>query len=219
MSTAENRNPVLLRYFRRYLDDQEPAQFIADVSQRYYTSTLRRLAVVGSVAERRAALMALSFLGGYECNQVFGQALSDGDRACRLLAEDAMDDIWSRAGNAEQQHRLARLKRWNDAGFFDKASAGAWELCNAAPRYAEAWNQLGIAQYFLGQFEDAVRSCSRVVSLNPYHFPAFVGLGHALLELHEPLLALENFRQALTINPNLEQVRVQVAQMQRSLKD
>ncbi len=219
MPTAENRIPVLLRYFQRYLEEQEPARFIADVSRRYYTTTLRRLAVGGSVAERRAALMALGFLGGYECNPVFGQALVDRDRACRLLAEDSIDNIWSRAGNAEQQHQLARLKRWNDAGFFHKASWGAWELCNAAPRFAEAWNQLGIAQFFLGQFEDAIRSCSRVVTLNPYHFPAFVGLGHAFLELDEPHLALENFQQALALNPNLEQVRMQVTRMQRSPKE
>jgi len=218
VSCLQNRNPILLRFFSRYLDDRAPARFIVDIADHYSEATLLRLAQYGNVVERRAALMALGLTGSFECNRVFAKALADEDRGVRMLAEDSIHEIWARAGNARQQHQLLQVKRWNQGGHFEKAAEFTTEMCHVAPEFAEAWNQLGIAQFFLEQLEESIQSCWRALAVNPFHFEAALGMGHAYLELDEPLSALEFYQQAIELNPNLESIRLQVARMQRSFK-
>jgi tetratricopeptide (TPR) repeat protein len=213
---AKNRNPILVRLFNRYLNDLNPARFTMDVANRYGVATIARIADSGQFNERRAAILALTFLGDYRNNALFGRALLDDDRGVRMLADDGVREIWSRAGNIEQQRSLAKVKRLNDGGMFADARVIAEAMCDAAPKYGEAWNQLGIAQFFSGDVESAVYSCWQVLAINPYQFEAAVGLGHAYLELGEPLMALDNFRQALKLNPSLESIRIQVKRMQRT---
>ena len=111
ISMATNkRNSILVRLFHRYLDDVNPARFAIDVANSYSVSTITRIANAGQVHERRAAILALTFLGDYTNNNVFGRALVDEDRGVRMLAEDGIREIWSRAGNIDEQHKLAKLK-------------------------------------------------------------------------------------------------------------
>ncbi len=218
VTRRENRNAILVRYFHRYLNDPAPAQFIADVVQHYGNAALERLAANGGVPERRAAILALTFLGDYRANSIFGKALQDPDRGVRLLADDGIRSIWSRAGNARQRQQLDSTKRLNDVGAFGKSLQLATQMCDEAPQFAEAWNQRGIAQFFLGEFTSSIHSCWRTLSINPFQFEAAVGMGHAYLELDEPHTGLESFRHALQINPSLESIRLHVDRMQKSLE-
>ncbi len=55
----------------------------------------------------------------------------------------------------------------------------------------------------------SLRKRAVTVATNPYHFIAAVGMGRAYLEMGNPVSALESFRRALRLNPDLEGVRVQ----------
>lgn len=215
VSSQENHNPCLVKIFRRYLDEPSIASFIARVSDSYNVATLERLAQLGNVDNRRAAILALTFLGNYSSNQVMAKALHDSDRGVRMLAEEGCYWIWSRGGNAEQQHRLGKIKRLNQGGLFRDAITVASELCKQSPDYAEAWHQLGIAEFFAGRVEDSIQSSWRALSINPFHFESAIGLGHAYLEMDDRVSALESYQHAVSLNPNLESIRIQVAKMQR----
>ena len=212
----ENRNPLLLRYYRNYLETQGSAEFARQVAHHYETATLARLATHGSVQHRRASILALTQLAGYEYHELFGRALHDADRGVRWLAEDGIREIWSRAGNGPQRHCLTQIKRLNDGGHIDRATKAAAELCRAAPHFAEAWNQLGIAQFASGDWSTSVRSCWEALAINPFQFEAAVSMGYAYLELDETVAALDCFRQALRIHPDLESIRVQVGHLERA---
>lgn len=213
----ELRNPLLVRLYHRYLGDPQPAPFMMSVSASYRISTLSRIATHGDRESRRAAILALTFLGGYEERIVFASAIKDTDRGVRMLCEEGIGDIWSRAGNVDQQHRLRTAKRMNEAGHFQAAQQLMTDLCLATPHYGEAWNQKAIAEFFLGQITDSIQSCNQVLFINPFHYEAAVGLGHAFLEVHEPHAAIESFSQALDLNPHLDVIRAFVAQVQRTL--
>jgi hypothetical protein len=43
-------------------------------------------------------------------------------------------------------------------------------------------------------------------------------MGHCYLQLDEPFAALENFRRALSLNPDLEEVRGQIGLIERALE-
>jgi tetratricopeptide (TPR) repeat protein len=209
---------VLQRLYHRYLEDENSAAFIAAVSQRYLTSTLTRLASGGDHVSRRAAVLALGFVGDYSHNAVLGRALVDRDRGVRMLADNGIRALWRRDGNAQHRQQLARACRLNHGGQYEQAVGEAQRLIDEAPWFAEAWNQRGIGLFAMQRFEEAANDCHQTLELNAYHFGAAVGLAHSYLELDEPQAALENFRRALRLNPDLEDVRAQTDCLQRALE-
>lgn len=218
LTPPKSRRPVLTRLYRRYLTDENTASFIKAVSQRYTIATLETLATHGGRTTRRAAVLALGFLSGYESNAVLGRALRDTDRGVRIIAENAIVELWLRAGSEAQRQRLAALARLNVSGQFERAVDVATDLIDEAPWIAEAWNQRAIAYFHLDQFDDSANDCLQTLELNPFHFAAAVGMANCYLELDDAFAALECFRRALRLNPDLEAVRAQVAYLQRTLE-
>ena len=216
--TTKPRRPQLTRLYRDYLSSEDSAAFIKAISERYTIATLERLAEHGARGVRRAAVLALGFLSGYESNVVLGKALCDSDRAVRVIAENAIVELWLRAGSDQQRQRLATIARLNVSGQFERAADAATELIDEAPWIAEAWNQRAIAYFHLEKFDDSANDCQQTLDLNPYHFAAAIGMAQCYLELSDPFAALECFRRALRVNPNLEGVRAQVTYLQKSLE-
>lgn len=211
--------PIVAQHYHRYLEDENSAAFVAAVSRRYLPSSLARLAEGGDHVARRAAIMALGFLGDYSHNSILGRALRDRDRGVRMLADNGIRALWRRDGNVQHRQQLACLCRLNQGGQYDAAVEEAGDLIDAAPWLAEAWNQRGIGLFAQRLFEAAANDCHQTLELNPYHFGAAVGMAHCYLELDEPAAALENFRRALRIFPDLEEVRIQVDYLERSLEE
>jgi len=212
------RRPLLERLYHRYLETEDTAGFVRAVGERYLTCTLARLAAGGSHVSRRAAVLAITFLGDFSHNAVLGRALKDRDRGVRLLADQGIRQLWRRDGSPQQRQKLTRLCRLNQNDQYDAALAAANELIAEAPWLAEAWNQRAIAHFARRRFCEAADDCHQTLELNAYHFGAAVGLAHAYLHLDEPLAALESFRRALALHPDLEDVRGQIARLERTLE-
>lgn len=210
--------PVLNAIYARYLSDENTAAFIRAVSQRYLISTLERLVEYGSTTSRRAAALALTFLGSYDSNSALGRALSDRDRCVRVIAENGLRDLWLRDGTQQQQSQLKHIVRLNASEQFDDAIHLATELIDEAPWFAEAWNQRAIAFFQLDRFDESANDCHQALEINPYHFGAAIGEANCYLELNDAYAALECFRRALRVNPDMEEVRSQADQLERMLE-
>ena len=219
MGKGPSTTPYLLGLYQQYLDDQDRASFIAKASRRYTQGTLQRLVENDSPAVRRSAVLALGFLGDYESNATLGRALQDEDRTVRTLAQTGIRNVWNRAGSDEQRQTLATLIRLNSAQRFEEVVQRAGELIQQAPWFAEAWNQRAIAHFSLGHYAEAIRDCHQTLEINPYHFAAAAGMGQAYLQLGNTRSALESFRRALRLNPDLEAVRVEVSRLTRLIED
>ena len=204
--------------YREYVERHDTSAFLSEVGRYYTQATLLRLAFSVSVEVRRAVVLALGFLGDYEANATFGRLLKDDDRSVRLLAENGIKNVWSRGGNERQRRALRRVMRSIAVGNFDEAVRLANILLEEAPRYAEARNQRAIALFGLKQYEEAIEDSAQALEINPFHFGACVGIGHAYLQLDEPFLAICAFHHALKLNPNLELARLQIARIERKLK-
>ena len=219
MSSKKRRMPFLSTLYRQYLDVQDSAGFISKVSQLYTPATLERLACNPHREVRRAAVLALGLIGDYSANHTMGRALLDDDRTVRMLAENGIRSIWTRAGNQEERQQLGIIIRLNARRQYEEAVRRARELSEKAPWFAEVWNQRAIAQFHLGHFADSIRDCHQALEINPYHFVAAVGMGQSYLELRNFVSALESFRRALRLNPELEGVRAQVVRLARMVKN
>ena len=217
MSTSR-RDPLLLTLYEEFLEAEDAAEFIRRISQSYNQGSLERLAGHPYRKVRRAAVFALGFLGDYDANHVMGRALHDEDRTVRLLAEDGIRNVWKRVGNDDQRRELNTIVRLNSAKQYEEARQRATQLTTSAPWFAEAWNQRAVAHYALSRYSEAIRDCHQALELNPYHFAAASGMGRAYLQLGNHVSALESFRRALRLNPNLEEVRAQVTRLTRMIE-
>jgi tetratricopeptide (TPR) repeat protein len=205
--------------YEDYLKHQDEVSYAREVSARYNANTLQRLAQAGDRYRRRASVLALGLLGDYESNHVLGCALSDKDRGVRHLSEEAIQSVWLRAGNDAQREQLRTIMQRVDQRRFRDAVDRATELIEQAPWFAEVWNQRAIAHYQMNRYSDSIRDCRQALEINPYHFGAAAGMGQCYLKLNDHVSALECYRRALRLNPNLEQVRAQIAYLEKSLKD
>ncbi len=217
MSEKILRYSLLEKYYQQYLADEISANFIQSISELYTIETLKRMYRDGDRILRRAAILALGFLGDFSVNETLGLALSDTDRGVRMLADHGIRTIWERQGVPQEQIKLRRLYRLNDCDLFDEACNLADELLARNPQLSEAWNQRAIAYCALGHFEAAIEDCRETLACNRYHFPAAMGMAHCSLQLDDPQSALDGFRLALQINPDLDLVRQQVFQLEQSL--
>jgi tetratricopeptide (TPR) repeat protein len=213
-----NRRTALEKLYLRYLETENTAAFVKGVAERYTLGTLERLARGGGHVLRRAAVMAVGFLGDYSHNAILGRALADRDRGVRLLADSGIRQLWRRDGNLRQQRELARICRLNQSHQYADSIRAGTDLIDEAAHIAEAWNQRAVGYFALGQFEEAANDCHQTLEMNAYHFGALVGMGHCYLQLEEPVAALESFRRAIQLHPDLEEVRGRIERLARALE-
>jgi tetratricopeptide (TPR) repeat protein len=216
--SKRTRTPLLHAIYHQYLVDQNAEAFGASVAQRYAIGTLERLVSIGDRMPRRAATLAIGLLGDYGSNAALGRALLDHDRGVRMLAENGIRFLWCRDGTLAQQKHLETVIALNAARRFQEAIDAATPLLQQAPGLAESWNQRGLALFSIRRFAQSISDCNQALEINPYHFGAATGMGQSHLQLNDHSSALECFRRALKLNPNLEGVRAHVLYLQRTLK-
>lgn len=211
--------PLLVFDYERYLVDQDADLYARRVSSRYTVGGLERVATSTDRTARRGAVLALGRLAEYRSNVVLGRALIDSDRGVRVLAEQSIRRLWQRVGTSNQQQHLVAISLHLGEKNYDRAAQLSTALVEDAPWIAQAWFFRGKAFFHLKQLEAATRDCHQALEINAYHFMAASVMGQAYLLLGEPVSALDSFRRALRLNPNMEEVRAQVIHLQRSLKD
>lgn len=215
MSDSPLRFPLLDKLYRQYLEHENSAEFIRQVSGTYNMGSICRLAEYGQTISRRASVLVIGFLGNFSENEIMGRALSDTDRAVRMLADHGIRDIWGRQGSREHQAGIQRLYQLISRHRMDEAVELANRLLSEDETLSEAWNQRAIALASEGDFAGAVEDCCEALNCNRYHFPAAVGMAHCCLQLEDMSGALQGFKLALQINPDLEDVRTHIHQLER----
>ncbi len=216
---ANRSQPLLLDLYEKYLERQDSAAFLRGIWGSYTTGTVERLAQHPRREVRRGAVLALGFIGDYGVNHTMGCALLDEDRTVRMLADNGIRAVWTRDGSESERQAVAVVTRLNAAQLHKDAILRATELIESAPWFAEAWHQRAVSYAAVGRLVEAIRDCHQTLEINPYHFVAATGMGQAYLQLENQVSALECFRRALRLNPNLEGVRAQVVRLTRLVED
>ena len=204
MDAKTVRQSRLCTLYQEYLINQLTSEFVRLVGESYSQATLLRLAMSSHTDSRRAAVLALTYLGDYGANSVFGRLLRDDDQTVRLLAEIGIKNLWPRDGDTWHRNQLRTIMRLNATDQFRDALCQTDALLDEFPEYAEAWNQRGIANFGLKKFEDMIEDAYAALNLNPFHFGAATGMGHAYLQLKDWPTAIDCFQLAMEINPNLK---------------
>lgn len=191
-------------------------EFRNAVRNNYAEGTLQRLVGHADPLARQAAVLALGLLGTLASNAVVAAALKDDDWLVRRFAEDALWEIWYRGDNSEHCWSLQQAMQLND---FAQTLAALDDLIREAPAFAEAYNQRAILLFRRGEFSRSVSDCKSVLRMNPFHFGAAAGLGQCFLKMNKPRAALRAFKQALDLNPSLEDLRHAVRALREALDE
>jgi tetratricopeptide (TPR) repeat protein len=90
---------------------------------------------------------------------------------------------------------------------FGDAIATFTRVIELKPDFAEGWNKRATAYFLAGEYRRSLADCDEVIKRNPQHFGALSGYGQIYLQLGQPEKAIEYFRRALEVNPNLDQLQ------------
>jgi tetratricopeptide (TPR) repeat protein len=111
---------------------------------------------------------------------------------------------WSKSGSPAMDLLLQRGRDAMELGDHLQAIEHFTAIIDHAPDFAEAWNARATAYYLAGEFGPSVADIAHVLSLNPRHFGALSGLAMILEESGKPDRALEVYKAALAIHPNMQ---------------
>lgn len=168
---------------------------------------------------RRVAAIVIGLVGNTTHVNCLTHALSDADRQVNQMAEHSLWSIWFRSGNPEAARPFREGLSHLSADQYEQAIEKLTEAADIDPGFAEAYNQLGIAHFLAGHFDESILACRKAIQLVPSHFGAIAGMGHCFAQLGELNLALRCYRRARRINPQLEGINQAIDRLQTKIKD
>lgn len=151
----------------------------------------------------RAAVSALGLIGSMEIVSALVNNLKAEDLRTCFKTENALWEIWSRSGDTSVDAMLNAGKTLLKNEDYVPAVERFTAVIEANPNFAEGYNQRAIAYFMLEEWSKAIQDCKQTLALNPYHFGALAGMGHVYLILGKIDAAIDAYKQALIINPNL----------------
>lgn len=141
---------------------------------------------------------------------------ADPEDAARF--EKTIEELWARSGSDTADLLNQRAGQLVAAD----ASADAVRLLDAvlsaAPDFADGFNRRATLHFLAGDQISAMRDIRQALRYEPRHYAAWTGLGRILDQSGDGPRALEAYRRALAINPNLTAVRTRADALSRETR-
>ena len=171
-------------------------------------------------AERRAEAVAWFANHGRMADQpLLLKRLRDESGSVRGLAEQGLWALWSRSGDPAIDRLMAAGIGQMQAGELAAAVAAFSEIIRRRPAFAEGWNKRATAYYLAGDYRRSLKDCDEVLKRNPRHFGALSGYGQIYFQLERYDKALDYWRRALEVNPNMPGVETNIQGVEELLKE
>jgi tetratricopeptide (TPR) repeat protein len=208
---------VFLAAVRPGLERQDPDALAQSVLARWRPVELGGLLNQPAEQVRRAAALVLGLVGDRDCIGPLSRSLRDADAQVREMAEHALWSIWFRQGTGPAAEAFAHGVELMGQEQHRQAIGAFRTALGHDPDFSEAHNQLAIAAYLLGDFEQSIRHCREAVRRVPTHFGALAGEGHCHAHLGDYAAALDCYERALCVNPHMPEIRQAARQLTRKL--
>ncbi|MBO9367030.1 MAG: tetratricopeptide repeat protein, partial [Roseiflexus sp.] len=116
-------------------------------------------------------------------------------------------------GHVSLQAAFDQTRQWLESNDLDRAIGMAQHILDTYPKCLEARQMLGEAFLSNRQYEEARIEFEKVLSFDPEHIPALVGLGMTSERLGQLSSAIAAFERALEIKPDLPELRSQLLRL------
>jgi tetratricopeptide (TPR) repeat protein len=168
--------------------------------------------------DRAAAVVWIARHGAAGDSEPLYERLRDESAMVRSYAEQALWLLWSRSGDAAVDRLMERGIEEMQSGRQRQAITTFSEVVRRKPAFAEGWNKRATALYLAGDFQRSLADCAEVLKRNPRHFGALSGAGLNHLQLEQHRQALDWFRRALEVNPNMSGIEAEVRRLEELLR-
>ncbi|HEX6157637.1 MAG TPA: tetratricopeptide repeat protein [Burkholderiales bacterium] len=169
-------------------------------------------------AARAEAVVWIANRGTIADAPLLHERLRDESAFVRTFAEQGLWLLWTRSGDAAIDALMARATEAMQSGQYAEAIKVLDQVVKKKPEFAEGWNRRATVHYLAGELRKSIADCDEVLKRNPGHFGALSGLGQIYLQLDDEQKALEWFRRALEVNPNMLSVEMNVRMLEERLK-
>jgi tetratricopeptide (TPR) repeat protein len=132
--------------------------------------------------------------------------------------EDRIGSIFQQSGSASVELLMTRSQAALAAGDKDTAKQLLEAITNVAPNYAEGWHARADLQHVSGDDSGAMVSLEHAILLNPRQFAAMYELGNMLEDYGNKAGALQLYRKALELDPQLEGAQRHVDALTRDVE-
>jgi tetratricopeptide (TPR) repeat protein len=170
-------------------------------------------------ATRAEAIVWIANRGAMADAPLLHERLRDESALVRGYAEQGLWLLWSRSGDPEIDRLMLRGTEEMQSGDLAKAVSTFSEIINSRPEFAEGWNRRATAHYLAGDYRNSIADCAEVLKRNSRHFGALSGLGQIHFALGELERALEWYRRALEVNPNMVGVELNIKAIEERLAE
>lgn len=178
-----------------------------------------RAAASADADQRAEALAWIASHGSQDDATLIRNHLMDESPYVRNVAEQALWALWSRSGDAEIDALLATGTERMQAGALDDAIAIFSQVIERKPDFAEAWNKRATALFLAGEFRRSLSDCDEVMKRNPMHFGALAGYGQIYFQLEQYERAIQYWKRALAVNPNMTGVEISIRATEQLLAE
>jgi len=161
-------------------------------------------------ATRAEAVAWLATRGGMEDAGLLHERLRDESSFVRNYAEQGLWLLWSRSGDDAIDALLATGVERMQSGALDDAIAIFSQVIERKPDFAEGWNKRATALFLAGEFRRSLVDCDEVMKRNPLHFGALAGYGQIYFQLEQYERAIQYWKRALAVNPNMSGVAINI---------
>lgn len=129
--------------------------------------------------------------------------------------EQKIWSIWNASDSPTAEVLLQQATRAIEAGAPAEALSILDTLVGSFPSYAEAWNKRATLYYMMKRDDQALADIAHVLDLEPRHFGALAGKGMIYERQKKYADARAAYEEALAVNPNLEQVKSALKELDR----
>lgn len=176
-------------------------------------------APVRAQGEATPQLLTPREIGGLSLDELFEKLPQDADTPAGKRIEREILRRFNRSGSATADLLLQWAAEAMDEKHYPEALDLLDQIVILKPDFAEAWNRRATVYYMLDDYSASLGDIRVTLALEPRHFGALAGFGIILQQLDRKKEAIEVFRRALEINPQMKNVRESLEQLEKETAD
>jgi tetratricopeptide (TPR) repeat protein len=151
-------------------------------------------------------------------DELFEKLKNARDEGEGKAAAASIERRWLRSGSDTADLLLGRALEATSAEDYPLAIELLDRVIYLQPQWAEAWNKRATVFYMMGDRLRSMADIEEVLVREPRHFGALSGMGMIFSGIGNKKRAYDAFKQALAINPWLDQLKAMVEQLEPQVR-
>jgi tetratricopeptide (TPR) repeat protein len=143
---------------------------------------------------------------GHDLDFLFGALKAAPDVEAAKAVEGRIWALWMVSKSDTANLLMTRVRTAVEAKNLDLALKLLDSIVVLRPDYIEGWNRRATINFMRKDYTRSIEDIRQVLAREPRHFGALAGLGMILQELGDDKRALEVYRKAVEINPQMRRI-------------